>query len=98
MEISREYVIIQNLAKVAAELMRRQHNVLVDFVDGSPVACIADFSVATVTKDLDSTESYVPPHTPSVQWSAPEVLSGKRPTQESDVYSLAMVMIEVGRR
>ena len=33
-----------------------------------------------------------------LQWFAPELLNGEIPTKESDVYSLAMVTIEVGRR
>ena len=98
MEISKECVIILNLAQVVAELIRRQLNVLVDFVDDSPVACIADFGVAMVTRNVDSIQFDTGQDLFSPRWSAPEVLNGENPTKESDVYSLAMVAIEVGRR
>ena len=71
-------------------------NVLVDLVDGAPHALIADFGIAIVTKNLDSARpaTYQSHHTPT--WSAPEVLRGENPSKESDVYSFAMIMVEVG--
>ena len=72
-------------------------NILVDVVDNIPHARIADFGIAIVTKNLDSIR---PPtrqevHTP--RWSAPEILREQNPSKESDIYSFAMVMIEVYR-
>ena len=70
-------------------------NILVEVVDDIPHARIVDFGIAIVTKNLDSIR---PPtrqeaHTP--RWSAPEILREQNPTKESDIYSFAMVMIEV---
>ena len=72
-------------------------NILVEVVDNIPHARIADFGIATVTKNLDSirTETRQDVHTP--RWSAPEIIREQNPTKESDVYSFAMVMIEVHR-
>lgn len=98
MEISRECVIILSLTQVTAELTRRQLNVLVDSVEDSPVALIADFGVAMVVRNVDSMQIQRDTRQDmfSPQWSALEVLNGENPTKESDVYSLAMVAIEVG--
>ena len=77
--------------------MPHQMNVLVEVVGGTPHSRVAGFGLATVTKNLDSirpaTDQNI--HTPS--WSAPEVLRGENPSKESDVYSFAMIMIEVHR-
>ena len=72
-------------------------NILVEVVDNIPHARIADFGITTVTKNLDSirSETRQDVHTP--RWSAPEVIHGQNPSKESDVYSFAMVMIEVHR-
>ena len=72
-------------------------NILVEVVDNIPHARIADFGIATVTKNLDSirTETRQDVHTP--RWSAPEIIREQNPSKESDVYSFAMVMIEVHR-
>ena len=72
-----------------------QMNILVEVVDDIPHARIADFGIAIVTMNLDSIR---PPtrqeaHTP--RWSAPEILREQNPTKESDIYSFAMVAIEV---
>ena len=72
-------------------------NILVEVVDDIPHARIADFGIAIVTKNLDSIR---PPtrqeaHTP--RWSAPEILHEENPSKESDIYSFAMVTIEVYR-
>lgn len=72
-----------------------QMNILVDVVDGVPHARIADFGIAVVTKNLNSTRPVTPQDIHSPTWSAPEILSGENPSKESDVYSFAMVMIEV---
>ena len=72
-------------------------NILVEVVDNIPHARIADFGITTVTKNIDSirTETRQDVHTP--RWSAPEIIHGQNPSRESDVYSFAMVMIEVHR-
>ena len=70
-------------------------NILVDVVDNIPHARIADFGIAIVTKNLDSirTDTRQDVHTP--RWSAPEIFLGQNPSKESDIYSFAMVTIEV---
>jgi serine/threonine protein kinase len=72
-------------------------NILVEIVDDILHARIADFGIAIVTKNLDSmrTDTRQDVHTP--QWSAPEIILGQIPSKESDVYSFAMVTIEVRR-
>ena len=77
--------------------MSYQVNILVDVVDGVPHARIADFGIATVTKNLDSIRpaTHQNIHTPT--WSAPEIMRGENPSKESDVYSFAMIMTEVHR-
>ena len=75
----------------------QQMNILVDVVDNIPHARIADFGIAIVTKNVDSirTDTRQDVHTP--RWSAPEIFLGQNPSKESDVYSFAMVTIEVYR-
>ncbi|KAF9643026.1 kinase-like protein [Thelephora ganbajun] len=70
-------------------------NILVDVVGNSARARIADFGLAIVTKNLNSLRPATgqPFHTPL--WSAPEVLYGENPSKESDIFSFAMIMIEV---
>lgn len=64
-------------------------------VDDSGHGCIADFGSATVAADLDSEESESDQlgHTP--RWAAPESLNDGTYSKEADVFSFAMVMIEV---
>ncbi|KAF9644753.1 kinase-like protein [Thelephora ganbajun] len=63
-------------------------------VDDSGHVRIADFGEAIIVKDEDSVEDdSLQGHTP--QWTAPEVLLGENPSKESDIFSFAMVMIEV---
>ena len=69
-----------------------QMNILVDIVGNAPHARIADFDIAIVMKNLDSSQNV-----PTPRWSAPEIFRGQNPTKESDVYSFAMVTIEVHR-
>ena len=70
-------------------------NILVEVIDNIPHARIADFGIAIVTKNLDSLrpDTRQEVHTP--RWSAPEIFLGQNPSKESDVYSFAMVVIEV---
>ena len=70
-------------------------NVLVDVVDNVPHACIVDFGIAIVTKNLDSIRPATRQGAHTPQWSAPEIFLGQNPSEESDIYSFAMVMIEV---
>jgi len=64
-------------------------------MDNSGNACIADFGLAIVTQNLDSMRSAPRQYALSMQWTAPEVLADEPRTKEADVFSFAMVMIEV---
>ena len=68
-----------------------------EVVDNIPHARIMDFGITIVTKNLDSIRpaTHQDAHTP--RWSAPEILREQNPTKESDIYSFAMVTIEVYR-
>jgi len=74
-------------------LMRVKSNVL---VDATIRARITDFGPATAAQSLDSIRSASEDHGRAVQWTAPEILSEKGTfSREADVFSFAMVMIEV---
>jgi len=64
-------------------------------MDDSGHARIADFGLATVTQNLDSIQSatFQQGHTP--RWTAPEVWNEGAYSKEADIFSFAMVMIEV---
>ncbi|KAF9645418.1 kinase-like protein, partial [Thelephora ganbajun] len=64
-------------------------------VDDSGHARIADFGLAMVTRNLDSIPSASCHHGHTPRWTAPEVLSDEKYSKEADVFSFAMVMIEV---
>ncbi|KAF9643683.1 kinase-like protein, partial [Thelephora ganbajun] len=64
-------------------------------VDDSGHIRIADFGDATIVKDQDSVEDDLNGLPPSTRWDAPEVIDGGPHSKESDVFSFAMVMIEV---
>jgi len=70
-----------------------QSNVLVD----AGQARITDFCFVTVTADMDIELSTSRPRNDVLRWTAPEILNGEKHSRESDIFSLAMVMIEVGR-
>jgi serine/threonine protein kinase len=72
-----------------------QMNILVDVVDNVPHARIADFGITIVTKNLDSIRAETPQNVHTPRWSAPEIFRKQNPSKESDVYSFAMVTIEV---
>ena len=72
-------------------------NILVDVVDNVAHARIADFGITIVTKNLDSIRPATRQEAHTPRWSAPEILLEQNPTQESDIYSFAMVTIEVYR-
>ena len=89
--ISREYAPIE--LRYVVVLMSSQSNVLVDDT-GRPR--IGDFGFATVARDLDSTWNNTPGHGHATRWTAPEVLTGMGGNSKgADVFSFAMVMIEV---
>ena len=73
-------------------LTRGQLNIL---MDGSGNARIADFGLATVTQNLDSLRSTSCQRGHTVRWTAPELLNEGTYSKETDVFSFAMVMIEV---
>ena len=64
-------------------------------MDGFGNACLADFGLATVTQNLDSLRSAQCQQGLTVRWTAPELLNEEAYTKETDMYSFAMVMIEV---
>ena len=75
----------------------RQMNILVEVVDNVPHARIVDFGIAVVTKNANSIRPATLQRANTPRWSAPEILREQSPTKESDIYSFAMVMIEVCR-
>jgi len=64
-------------------------------MDDSGRARIVDFGLAMVTQDLDSIPSISSQHGHTPRWAAPEVLRDGTYSKESDIFSFAMVMIEV---
>ena len=79
-------------SRFTATLILYQSNVVVD-ADGC--ARIMDFRPAMVILDVDSEQPTSDQHARSRQWSAPEVLEGGATSKATDIFSLAMVMIEV---
>lgn len=69
-----------------------QANIL---VDNSGHACITDFGLAVLTKNLDSIPSAPEHHGYTMRWAAPEVMDEDAYSKEGDMFSFAMVMIEV---
>ena len=69
-----------------------QPNIL---VDNSGNALIADFGLATVTQNLDSVQGTTSHRGHTPRWAAPEVLNEGTHSKEADIFSFAMVMIEV---
>ena len=66
-------------------------------MDDSNNARIADFGFTTVTLNLDSVRSAQCLRGFTARWAAPEVLKEGPYSKESDIFSFAMVMIEVRR-
>lgn len=73
-----------------------QPNIL---VDSSARVRIADFGLAKVAQNLDSMLSASRQHGYTPRWTAPEILKAEGTcSKEADIFSLAMVMIEVCHR
>ena len=64
-------------------------------MDNSGNARIADFGLAMVTQNLDSLRSVQCQHGFTPRWTAPEILDGGTCSKQTDIFSFAMVMIEV---
>ena len=65
-------------------------------IDNNGRACLAGLGLLVMIPDELIDVSPNSPQWPSgTQWSAPEVLRGGPPTKETDIYSFAMIMIEV---
>ena len=76
-----------------AILTFRKSNIVVD-VAGR--AMVTDFGVTTITQNLDLTQSTPAEVGHGARWIAPEILDGRSTyTKEGDVFSFAMVAIEV---
>ena len=74
-------------------LTRAQPNVLVDSIGR---AKITDFGLATVTQHLDPIRTAADERGHTARWTAPEILNEEGTySKEADVFSYAMVMIEV---
>ena len=76
-----------------AVLTSRKSNIL---VDAAGHARVADFGMSTVTQDLDSIRNASGDRGGGARWVAPEILAGRDTyNKEADVFSFAMVTIEV---
>ncbi|KAF9645430.1 kinase-like protein [Thelephora ganbajun] len=64
-------------------------------VDDSVRARIADFGISIVTRNLNSIRPPTTQNSCTPRYAAPEVLDGENPSKKSDIFSFAMVMIEV---
>ena len=92
MEISGGYAII--LGRFTIDILTpNQSSVLVDITGR---ALITDCGLAVVTRNLDSTQSAPDEHEHSTRWTSPEILANQGTfSKEADIFSFAMVMIEV---
>ena len=80
---------------ITAVLTRLQPNIL---VDATGRARITDFGLTRVTQNLDSIRSGSGEQGYTARWTAPEILNGEgEHSKEADIFSFAMVMIEVRR-
>ena len=65
-------------------------------MDDEGHARISDFGLATIAQDFDSMRSMSEDHGHTARWTAPEILKETGTySKEADVFSFAMVMIEV---
>ena len=68
-------------------------------IDKSGRARLTDFGLTSITRGDNSTRSPQDPAIPSTAtWAAPEILQGGTETKEGDVFTFAMVTIEVCAR
>ena len=77
-----------------------QYNILID-AEGTP--CLADFGLSSIAEDFYLANGSNAASGGSVRWSAPELVTPKEPkwitpTTQSDIYALAMVIIEVAQK
>ena len=94
--ISGGYAIV--LDRVTADILTStdQPNILVDTTGH---AMITDCGLAMVTQNLDSIRGVPDEHGDSIRWIAPEMLDNRGTfSKEADVFSFAMVVIEVRRK
>lgn len=83
------------ISHFAVALMPSQSNIL---VDSTGRVCLADFGLATVTQNPNSVQIISRQHGFTPQWTAPEILKEEETySKKGDIFSLAMVMIEVWR-
>ena len=62
-------------------------------------ARVTDIGLASITQNLDFIRSSPDDQGYTVRWTAPEILNRQGTcTQEADIFSFAMVMVEVGHR
>ena len=65
-------------------------------MDTTGRALITNCGLAVVTQNLDSIQSAPDEHAQSIRWIAPEILANRETfSKEADVFSFAMVIIEV---
>ena len=81
--------------RFSTALTPTQPNIL---VDDSGSALIADFGLAMVAQNPDSTLRISRQRGYTPQWTAPEILKDGMHSKEADIFSFAMVMIEVRHR
>ena len=95
MEISEGYAIVLDRFTTGI-LTPNQPTVLVDTTGR---ARITDCGLAMVTRNLDSVRSAPDEHGDNTRWAAPEILANRGTfSKEADVFSFAMVLIEVRYR
>lgn len=82
-------------SRFLALLTSGQANIL---VDNSGSARVADFGLAMVTHNLDSTRGTSCQRGHTARWAAPEVLSEGSFSKGTDIFSFAMVMTEARDR
>ena len=62
-------------------------------------ARVTDIGLASITQNLDFIRSSPDDQGYTVRWVAPEILNRQGPcSPEADIFSFAMVMVEVGHR
>jgi len=92
MEISEGYAIILDRFTTGI-LTPNQPSILVDITSR---ARITDCGLAVVTQNPDSIRGAPEEHGYSTRWTAPEILANRGTfSKEADVFSFAMVLIEV---